>query len=123
MHRIDNSMYLLYLEPKKEEKSTEPLNDHYTLVMERALEHAIKGASRYSKLDDHNTFMLDNAFRGTHETDCGERSTNRDYLLQTGHITNSLAVFYLRWYRNSIPQSEMEKVKKIVDAYRVSYSL
>jgi hypothetical protein len=121
MHRIDESMYLLYIEPKKEEKSAEPVDDVYTIIMERAIECAVIGASRYSNVNDHNTFMPDSGFRGCHNTDCGERSTCRDYLLATGHITNSLAPFYLRWYRNSIPQSEMEKVKKVVNAYKVSY--
>jgi hypothetical protein len=112
----------LYIEPKKEEKSLSPVNDVYTLIMEKLLEIAVVGASKYNKLDDHNTFMPLNGWRGIHRTDCGQASTSRDYLLDSGYITNSLAVFYLRWYRSSIPESEMEKVKDAIDPYRVKYT-
>jgi hypothetical protein len=36
-------------------------------------------------------------------------------------ITNSLAAFYLRYYRNSIPESEMKKVMKVVTYYKEKY--
>jgi hypothetical protein len=118
MHRSDKSKYLLYIEPMKEEKSLEPVNDIYTEVMENALLHAPSGTSAYGNSKDYNTFMLNGAFKGIHMTDCGETSTNRDYLLKSGHITNSLAAFYLRWYRNSIPETEMIKMAEVIKAYQ-----
>ena len=37
--------------------------------------------------------------------------------VKNGMITNSLAPFYLKWYRFSIPESEMMKVKELQDFY------
>lgn len=118
MHREDNSLYFLYIEPRKEEKNTIAIDDVITKTIEQAIRVAPSGSSRYSKLDDLGTFFSDSAFRGMHTTDCDEMSTNRDYQLKTGHITNSLAPFYLRWYRHVIPTSEMKKLIVILKAYR-----
>jgi hypothetical protein len=52
MHRDDKSKYLLYLEPKKEDKLKEPINDEYTELMEMALSKSKKGASRYMDTND-----------------------------------------------------------------------
>ena len=134
MHRADNSKYLLYIEPKAKEKLQEPINDELTVLMEWALTKAKQGASHYHRLEDKGdgfdasllvhgqirrvaSFTEGNYFRGWHQTECGERSTNCDYLLENGMITNSLAPFYLRWYRNSIPESEMKKVKQLMEFY------
>lgn len=97
MHREDNSKYLLYIEPKKEEKSKIPIDDHLKNNMGR--------------------FRSGSGFKGFHTTDCGEKSTGHDYLLENGMITNSLSIFYLKWYRQSIPQSEMEKLNQLVKFY------
>jgi len=32
MHREDNSKYVLYIEPKKEDKLSEPINDELTQI-------------------------------------------------------------------------------------------
>lgn len=97
MHREDNSRFLLYIEPKKEMKNIEPINDEITLLMEEFLSKAKSGTAYYSDLnDDGSNFMIDNGWRGFHCTECGERSSNKDYLLENGMITNSLAPFYLR---------------------------
>lgn len=101
MHREDNSKYLLYIEPKAVDKLQEPINDELTEMMEKALTKSKKGK----------------AYKGTHRTECGERSSNCDFLLENGMITNSLAPFYLRWYRYSIPESEMNKVKQLMRFY------
>jgi len=113
MHREDNSKYLLYIEPKAVDKLQEPINDELTQMMERALTKSKKGAANYSQLEDKGdgydwnyngqirrvpSFREGTAYRGTHRTECGERSSNCDYLLENGMITNSLAPFYLRWY-------------------------
>lgn len=123
MHREDNSLYLLYIEPKIEEKLQEPIEDELVQLMELALSKAKKGTSIYSNkennglIDGKPAFRVESAFKGTHITECGERSSNCDYLLENYMITNSLAPFYLRWYRNSIPKSEMIKLKKLQDFY------
>lgn len=104
MHRIDDSKFLLYIEPKASEKSTEPVNDEIAEIVEICLNNAKTGTANYSNLDSN---------KGIHGTECGEKSSNKDYLLGNGMITNSLCVFYLKYYRNSIPESEMKKVLEL----------
>lgn len=115
MHRIDNSKYLLYIEPKKEDKSENPTVDDITKKVELLLSQSKKGAARYSNLESEGEFEEGNAWRGIHGTECGERSDNKDYLLPNGMITNSLCVFYLKYYRSSIPETEMLKVKQLCE--------
>ena len=40
MHREDDSLYLLYIEPTKEQKSQEPVEDELVSLLETALEEA-----------------------------------------------------------------------------------
>lgn len=103
--------------------------------MEYALSKAVKGTSRYHNLSDDGDgfeFTQQNGltriwpsfndkgkgYMGSHNTECGERSDNYDYLLENGMITNSLAPFYLKWYRYSIPESEMKKVNELYKFYK-----
>jgi len=123
MHREDNSKYLLYIEPKASDKLKEPINDDITKCMEMVLSRAKKGVARYSSLEDVGTFRAGSGYRGFHNTECGERSINCDFLLENGMITNSLAPFYLRWYRYSIPESEMKKVHELVNFYKTKIPL
>jgi hypothetical protein len=138
MHREDNSKYLLYIEPKAIDKLKEPINDELVEIMELALSKAKVGVASYSKLEDMGdvyefewndpkngtqkrlvpSFSEDGAYRGSHRTECGERSSNKDYLLENGMITNSLAPFYLKWYRFAISESEMRKVEQLVNFYK-----
>lgn len=114
MHREDNSKYLLYIEPTKDQKSAEPNEDGLADILENLIKTAKSGAAWYRSLDDEGTFNEGNAYRGFHMTDCGERSSNCDYLLENGMITNSLAPFYLRWYREAIPETEMNKINQLL---------
>lgn len=118
MHRIDDSKFLLYIEPKAEEKSVVPIDDEISIIMEKAFVESQEGVANYSRIGSDEYFEGRGGWRGSHMTDCGERSSNKDYLLENGMITNSLCVFYLRYYRNSIPESEMKKVMKLVDCYK-----
>lgn len=118
MHRIDNSKFLLYIEPSKKDKLKEPINDELTEIMLKALIESSKGAANYSDLNKPEIFHPKSAYKRCHGTECGEFSTNQDYLLKNGMITNSLCVFYLQYYRNSIPKSEMDKVLKLVEFYK-----
>ena len=121
MHREDNSKFLLYIELDKDMKSFEPLEDELVEMMEKALKKAKRGTAGYSHLDnDGSNFREGSGYKGSHVTDCGERSSNTDYLLENGMITNSLAAFYLRWYRDYIPASEMEKVMALKEFYSKS---
>ena len=118
MHREDNSKYLLYIEPKKEDKLSFPINDDLTSLMEMALSKSEQGVARYDDKNDNGTFRRSVGYKGVHYTECGERSSNKDFLLENGMITNSLATFYLRWYRYSIPESEMNKVLELQKFYK-----
>src|SRR5574337_1178344 len=99
MHRTDNSKFLLFIEPRKEHFSGEPERDKYVETMIMALAKAKKGTSNYSSLGVEERFTENSMYRGVHYTDCGENSSNQDYLLENGMITNSLAPFYLLHYR------------------------
>ena len=120
MHRTDNSKFLLFIEPRKEDKLTNPIDDNLTAIMKHALEQAERGTSNYSSLDTEERFQIGGGWKGVHHTDCGERSENHEYLLENGMITNSLAVFYLRWYRKSIPGSEVKKILELAEFYGVT---
>lgn len=117
MHRIDNTKFLLFIEPKKTEKATVPINDDLTKMMEWAIKKAKTGIANYSHAGEEPNFKEGNAWRGMHITDCGQMSGNKEYLLENGMVTNSLAVFYLQYYRNSIPESEMDKVRELAKFY------
>ena len=117
MNRDDKSKYLLYIEPSKEEKLKEPINDELTQLIEMAMTKSQEGTSRYSDKNDNGNFRTGSGFRGSHRTDCGEISSNKDYLLENGMITNSLAPFYVKWYRYSIPESDMNKLEQLKQFY------
>lgn len=118
MHRNDNSKYLLYIEPKASEKLQNPIEDELTQLMEMALSKSKRGGANYSDLEDSgNSFHEGSAWRGIHRTDCGECSSNCDFLLENGMITNSLAPFYLKWYRYSIPENDMKKIEELKKYY------
>lgn len=118
MHRNDNSKYLLYIEPKASEKLQKPIEDELTQLMEMALSKSKRGGANYSDLEDPgNSFQEGSAWRGTHRTECGQGSSNCDFLLENGMITNSLAPFYLKWYRYSIPENDMKKIEELQKYY------
>jgi len=134
MHRDDKSKYLLYIEPKKEDKLENPIDDYLTKLMEMALSKSEEGTANYSNLDDMGdgydwtykdkthripSHKKGSGYKGHHRTECGQGSSNKDYLLENGMITNSLAPFYLRWYRYSIPESDMIKLKELANFYNV----
>jgi len=113
MHRQDNSNYLLFIEPKSSEKSETPLNDEWTALMQAELESAKRGTANYSDLACKGSFTEGSGWRGMHITECGKASSNKEYLLSNGLITNSLAVFYLQYYRDSIGESDWQKLEAL----------
>ncbi len=119
MNRPDNSKFLLFIEPPKSDRLREPINDKFTNMMERAINNSKRGISNYSRTDEEPHFRQGSGYKGFHLTECGVSSSNNDYLLENGMITNSLAAFYLRYYRNSIPKTEMEKVEELAKFYGI----
>lgn len=120
MHRDDRSKFILYIEPKKEDKLKEPIEDNLTKLMEMALSKSEEGTGSYSDTTGEARFRSGSGYKGMHRTECGQVSSNKDYLLENGMITNSLAPFYLRWYRYSIPESDMIKLKELANFYNVN---
>jgi hypothetical protein len=121
MYRVDNSRFLLYIEPRKEEKSEFPLDDEISQIMIVALTEAKTGFANYAEINEPPRFVSGTGYKGYHITDCGKNSTGNDYLLGNGMITNSLATFYIQYYRDSIPGTEMKKVNEVVDYYKNKY--
>lgn len=118
MHRVDNSRFLLYLEFDKELKSNEPIVDEITRTMQLALDESTSGGANYRSVGEEEHFNDKVAYKGFHSTECGRCSSNQDYLLKNGMITNSLCVYYLEYYRDSIPDTEMVKVKRLINFYK-----
>ncbi len=50
-------------------------------------------------------------YRGFHMCSCGAHSTNTDYVLPSGHVTNSLAIHYLALHREEVPAEQIEIVE------------
>lgn len=119
MHREDNSKYLLYIEPPIEKKSEHPVNDEWTRLLEAELSTAKEGAARYADPSDQGTFY-EGGWRGVHVAACGEVGGSHDYLLSNGLITNKLATYYLRWYREAIPASEWTKLKHLAQYHEAT---
>jgi len=122
MHRNDTSKFLLYIEPKKEEKLRDPINDELTKLMELAFSKAKRGSANYSDIKEPEKFTND-GWRGWHETDCGEDSDNHDYFLENGMIVNSLCVFYVQKYRHSIHENDWNKLVELGKFYGVNVQL
>jgi hypothetical protein len=66
MHRQDNSKYLLFIEPKIEDKLKTPINDDLVELMKMALSKASEGTSNYSSLEDFGSFRTGSGFKGVH---------------------------------------------------------
>lgn len=108
---------LLYIEPSAR-VSRHPLIDRYTRKMTAAFKQAREGP-RYRSLSITGTQDLQkpetvtpqkDIERGWHTCACGAPSSNCDYFLPNGMQTNSLAVHYLAWHRDDVPQVELDKV-------------
>lgn len=133
MHRNDKSNFLLYIEPKASEKLEKPIIDEVTSLIELAFQEATRGSANYDgspypdyiieKFGNSDMFREGSGFMGTHRTECGERSDNHDYQLKNGLIVNSLCVFYVKWYRNSIHENDWMKLKQLGDYYDVDINL
>ena len=95
MINLDNS-HLMMIEPKNQ--ATHPIDDDLTAMAQKVFTSA-KPTTRY---------------RGWHRCICGANSDNADWELPNGQITNSLLVHYVRYHRNEIPQSEIDKLKQQV---------
>ena len=117
MNRDDKSKFFLFIEPKKEDKSATPIEDEITRFISFAMRKAVTGTSNYSTVGEKEHFSPKSGYRGSHTTDCGEHSDNKDYELENGLITNSLCTFYFRWYRSSIHKNDWSKLIELGKFY------
>lgn len=88
--------YLLMIEPKDQFKE-EAVDDELTAKMERLFNKA-------------KPVMV---WKGCHTAADRMKSDNCDYILPSGHITNSLCVHYMRYHRSEVPRSELTKLSLI----------
>ena len=101
---------LLFIEPQNV-KSETPTVDELTKKMTAAFRDFKTGSGFQGQ------FMEDAMTMGEQTCVCGARSTNVDYLLPSGYITNYLCVHYLAWHRNEVPQSELDKVAALPNEF------
>ena len=90
---------LLFIEPCQP-PSSEPVIDSLTRKM--------TAAWRKAETSDYVYF-------GVHQCVCSVLSTNCNYYLRNGAITNSLCVHYLAYHREEVPPEELEKVSSLED--------
>lgn len=121
-----NMEFLLFINPRIEQKSKQPIDDVYVEAMEWALSLAEKGTNSLGRLfypfypsNTPLSFQVGSCYRGFHEACDGECSTSFDYLLQIpeNYIVNSLSVHYLRWFRDAIPQEDWVKLDNVKTHY------
>lgn len=120
MNRSDAEKFLLYLEPELHEKSAQPIDDAWSQFMAYAVNNAPAGVADFAVPGDPSSgvmFQEGASWRSTHRTPCGNYSSVHDYKLADGSVTNSLAPFYLRWYRSAISEAEMQKLRDVHDFY------
>lgn len=96
MINTDN-YHLLFIEPDKQGQKQRPLNDWWTKATELVMD--------CSTLSDNSYW-----YRGFHTTKCGERSGNAPIYTPMGRLTNTLAPYYMKHYREHIPESEKTKI-------------
>ena len=95
---------LLYIEPRLPPRPT-PLVDELTCRMVWSL----RAATDTGTLSG-TTFRKGDAYRGWHTCSCGAGSSNVDYLLPSGEVTNSLCIHYLAYHRHEIPPEQLARV-------------
>lgn len=118
--------FLLFINPRIEQKSKQPIDDVYVEAMTWALSMAEKGTTNLGRLfypfqpsNIQLSFQVGSCYRGFHEACDGECSTSFDYLLQIpeNYVVHSLSVHYLRWFRDAIPQEEWVKLDNVKAHY------
>jgi len=50
-------------------------------------------------------------WRGVHQCACKSCSDNTDYILPSGHQTNSLAIHYASLHRSEVPEQQLEVIE------------
>jgi hypothetical protein len=76
--------------------------------MAAALNNGVSGTG-----DTQANFRQGLGWKGWHDCVCGAASSNCNYLLPDGQVTNYLCVHYLAYHRSEVPASELQKVRNL----------
>lgn len=105
----NNDKILLFIEPKNQ-KSSEPIIDEYTIKMFNAL---ADNDNSIGYVSTESIFVKDRMLKGLHTCVCGVKSNPCDYLLYDKIATNWLCVHYLTYHRDEVPEDELRKVSQL----------
>ncbi len=98
-----NDNGLLYIEPQQP-PSAAPIIDELTCRMTANFRQP-----RATGIFD-GTHLRPGATKGWHTCSCGAHSSNVDFMLPSGEITNSLCIHYLAYHRHEIPPEQLARV-------------
>ena len=113
----NNNKWLLMITPDLKGKPTvEPVMDDITIKMDYILSRAEKHPPQGGSMHD----WSGHCWKGWHETRCGKRSVSNDWRIPTfpDTWTNSLADYYVKYYRSFVPKEELDKIEKIYKELR-----
>lgn len=111
--KIETDNVLLFIEPKQL-KSNTPVDDDLTTFIEKILSIAMTDPNKSGIVYQDGRYMKGLGTRGVHTCICNEHSDPCDYEIYDGYYTNSLATHYLRWHRDEVPMTEIDKVKTLM---------
>lgn len=94
---MTDDRHILFIEPQRGAAAA-PVHDELSTKMRAAMRHARES---------------DYVAAGVHFCKCGAAGDCVDWILPSGQVTNSLAVHYLEYHREEIPESELDKVRKM----------
>ena len=112
-----NNDLLLYIEPNNP-PSLNPVIDELTCVMVDAFRKAKSGIANYS-YESPYIFNEGGGYKGFHICSCNVCSSNLDYQLENGEITNSLAIHYLAYHREEISKEQLDRVSHLGDGLEI----
>ncbi len=108
---LKTNLSLLYIEPS-ENVPAKPLID----IVTRKMVAALRAYVRTGVLHRDGFFAVGHATRGTHFCRCGNAgSSNKDFELSNGLITNSMCIHYVACHREEIDQSVIDQIMAFTD--------
>ena len=118
MVRDDKSVFLLFMEPKKEQRHGVAINDEFTSLLRMAIGEARIGKSNFNEPGmPPATFKDGNKHRNKFKCCDGQESTQQEFLFRNGLITHSLCIYYMMWYRSAITKNDWDKIKDLQRFY------
>jgi hypothetical protein len=113
---------LLFISPDLGHVPAEsPANDELVEKIDFIMSVTYKGEGDAKKMGfNEDVGWGSHQYFGYHTTRCGKTSSAQDWYIPTkkGVWTNSLAAYYVKYYRNNIPQVEIDKIEAIYKELR-----